>query len=714
MAHASEASQCDATCQYPFQNPDLPDEARIDQILALMTLEEKIECLSTNPSVPRLGIRGTGHVEGLHGLALGGPGQWGKDRPIPTTTFPQAIGLGETWDPSLLEGVAAIEAYEARYFFQHASYQRGGLVVRAPNADLGRDPRWGRTEECYGEDPFFAGCMAAAFVRGLQGDHPHYWRAAALLKHFLANSNEDERESSSSDFDQRLWREYYSVPFRMAIEAGSRAFMAAYNAHNGIPCAVHPMLNEIARREWHQDGIICTDGGAFKLLMKAHRGYPDLFQAAQGTVRAGITQYLDDFRASVLGAVEQGLLSETEIEQAIRPNFRVMLRLGLLDPPELVPYSRIGEGDPVPWECQDHQAFVRQVTQKSVVLLKNANSFLPLDRQGLRSIAVMGALADRVLVDWYSGTLPYSVTPVDGIRRAVGAHTAVHLAISNDVSDAVRLAREADVCVVCVGNHPTGDAPWAEVTRPSYGREAVDRRSLELEEEWLIRKVLAANPRTVVVLIASFPYAIEWTEEHVPAILHLSHNSQELGTALADVLFGDYNPGGRLVQTWPRSLDQLPPMMDYDLRHGRTYLYFVGEPLYPFGYGLSYTSFAYADLETSASELEAHGELGVRLQVSNTGVRLGDEVVQLYLRHVRSRVPRPLRELKGFRRVTLEPGETKAVVFSLPATHLAYWDTHQGRFRVEDGEVEILVGRSSRQIELRQTIRVRGEEGGRR
>src|SRR5262245_30972912 len=253
--------------QYPFQNPDLPIEDRITNILSLMTLEEKIAALSTNPSVPRLGIKGSRHSEGIHGLAQGGPGKWGRPNTVPTTTFPQGIGLGETWDPNILRQIGEVESTEARYIFQSAKYHQGGIVIRAPNADLGRDPRWGRTEECYGEDAYFNGTMVVAFVKGLQGDHPRYWRSAALLKHFLANSNENDRDKTSSDFDERLFREYYSVPFRMGIvEGGSRAYMASYNSMNGIPMTVNPVMENVTRKEWGQDGLICTDAGAMSNL----------------------------------------------------------------------------------------------------------------------------------------------------------------------------------------------------------------------------------------------------------------------------------------------------------------------------------------------------------------------------------------------------------------------------------------------------------------
>ena len=248
--------------EHPFQNPDLSAEDRITDLVGRMTLEEKIDCLGMRTAVPRLGVKGSPHIEGYHGVAQGGPSNWGRRNPTPTTQFPQAYGLGATWDPELIRRVAAQEAQEARYLYQSAKYSRSGLIVRAPQADLARDPRWGRTEEVFGEDPFHAGTLATAFTRGLQGDDPRYWKTAALLKHFLANSNEDGRNSSSSDFDERLWREYYAKPFEMAVrEGGSRAMMAAYNAVNGTPAHVHPMLRDIVMKEWGLDGILCTDGG---------------------------------------------------------------------------------------------------------------------------------------------------------------------------------------------------------------------------------------------------------------------------------------------------------------------------------------------------------------------------------------------------------------------------------------------------------------------
>lgn len=682
-----------------FRDPELDEASRIDDLLSRLTLDEKIACLGTNPSVERLGIVASGHVEGLHGLAQGGPGAWGKDHETPTTTFPQQIGLGETWDRELVRRAAELESRECRYVFHTSGGKRGGLVVRAPNADLGRDPRWGRTEECFGEDAYLAGELTAAFVRGLAGSHPRYLRAASLMKHFLANSNEDERVRSSSSFDERLFREYFSVPFRRGVEAGSRAFMAAYNSYNGVPCTVHPMLERVARAEWGQDGIICTDGGAFQLLVSHHRYFPDLEHAAAACLKSGINQFLDRFTESVRGALERGLLGERDLDEAIRPTFRVMIRLGLLDPPELVPYTIVDETPP--WETAEARALCRLVTEQSLVLLENRGA-LPLDRTKLSRVAVVGPLADEVLLDWYSGTPPYTISPFAGLRDALGPGVKVEKAELGP--SALELAEHCDAVIVCVGNHPTCGTKFGVPSHPSFGKEAVDRKTLDLPDEEDVLALLDANPRTVVVLISSFPFTIGAISSRAPALVHLTHNSQELGSALARGLLGEVNPGGRLVQTWPRGLADLPPMMDYDLRHGRTYLYFEGEPLYPFGYGLSYTTFAYASLRTSSDALPENGCVTLHFELTNTGDRAGDEVPQLYVRHLASRVKRPLHELKGFERVRLEPGETRTVEFELRAADLAYWDIERSRFVVEDGTVELQIGRSSRHIELTKTI----------
>ncbi len=702
------------TNQYPFQNSDLPIEERVDNLVSLLTLPEKVSLFGVWPGVPRLGLRPLGSVEGLHGVARGGPSNWGRRNPVPTTIFPQEIGLGETWDPDLLRQAGAVEGYEARYLFQNEKYRgRGALVVFAPNADLGRDPRWGRTEECYGEDPFFNGTMVTAYVKGLQGDDPRYWQTAALLKHFFANSNENKRESTSSDFDEELFREYYTVAFRMGFQdGGARCFMTSYNKWNGIPCTVQPVIRAVAINEWGVDGVICTDGGAATNLVNPERQhyYTNMAGAAAGMVKAGINRFLDHVSTNGLHeALEQNLVTEADVDRNIKGSLRVMIRLGLLDPPDKNPYAKIGAaGEPEPPLSDKHKALARLVTQESIVLLKNADNFLPLEKAKLKSVAVIGPRANEVLLDWYSGTPPYRVTPVEGIKNKLGADVTVNSTTNDDSAEQVKLAKESDVVIVCVGNNPIGvpDGEWEQVSVPSEGREAVDRQSINLEQEELIKQVYAANPRTVVVLISSFPYAINWTQAHVPAIVHLTHCSEELGNALADVLFGDYSPAGRLVQTWPKSLDQLPPMMDYNIRDGRTYMYFKGEPLYAFGFGLSYTTFKYSGLKTSSPTLAKDGAMDVSVDVRNTGARAGEEVVQLYVKHEKSAYEHPAQELRGFKRVALQPGETKTVVLRLPAASLGYWDRAKHAFVVEGGKLELRVGASSADERLKTTVQV--------
>jgi beta-glucosidase len=469
------------------------------------------------------------------------------------------------------------------------------------------------------------------------------------------------------------------------------------------------MLREIVMREWGLDGIICTDGGGLGLLVSAHEAFPDLPTAAAACIRAGINNFLDRYQEPVRAALERGLLTEDDLDEALRGLFRISIRLGLLDPPELVPYAAIGApGDPEPWAEPDTRALVREVTRKSIVLLKNSAGLLPLDRDSVRSIAVIGPLSNRVLLDWYSGTPPYTVSPREGIENtaAVGFVPGARRPTVNWVGDmseaAIEMARERDVAVVCVGNHPEGNAGWEVVTSPSEGKEAVDRAAITLPpgQEEFVRRVIEVNPNTVVVLITSFPVALPWAAEHATTILHLTHASQELGNALGDVLFGDADPGGRLAQTWPRSLEQLPPMMDYDIRHGRTYMYFAGEPQYPFGHGLSYTTFAIANLSPSATTLAPDGTVNVRVDVTNTGTRAGDEIVQLYVRYPESRVSRPQKQLRGFQRVSLEAGATTEVTFRLAAADLSYWDPSRHAWIVEPGPVELLVGRSSTDADL--------------
>lgn len=693
--------------QNVFNDPAVNEEQRLDDLIARMTLDEKVDALGNNTQVPRLGIQASGSVEGLHGIVLGGP-TYGDRANTPTTGFPQAYGLGETWDTDLLHRVATYISTENRYLFQNAKYRKSGLIMWTPNVDLGRDPRWGRTEECYGEDAFLTSRLAVAFIKGIQGDHPKYWRNASLMKHFLSNSNEYGRTFSSSNYSDKLFREYYAYPFYKGVtEGGSQALMTAYNAYNGTPCIMHPVLRNIVMKEWGLNGTLLTDGGAFRLLLSDHKRFDnDRAAAAAACIKAGITKFLDEYKDAVYEALHRKLISVEDIEKAIRGNLRISLKLGLLDHAEDNPYAAIGVTDTIaPWSKPETKALVREATLKSVVLLKNKDHLLPLDRHKIKKIAVIGQRATEVLQDWYAGKPFYTVNVLDAIREEAGSDIEVRYVKTNRMDSARTVAAWADVAIVCVGNHPTCDAGWEQAPVISEGKEAVDRQSLQLDQEDLLLQIAQTNPNTIGVLISSFPYAINRANQTVPALLHLTQCSQELGHAVSDVIFGHYNPAGRLTQTWVKNITDLPHMMDYDITHGRTYMYFKEKPLYPFGYGLSYTRFNYSGTTLNDRVIERGDTLRVCFNLKNSGDMDGDEVVQLYVSARKHTDKDPIKQLKAFQRISLRKGETKKVELTVPYTELQVWDEKQNRFILPDKEMTLEIGASSSDIRLRTTFR---------
>lgn len=693
--------------QNVFNDPAVNEEQRLDDLIARMTLDEKVDALGNNTQVPRLGIQASGSVEGLHGIVLGGP-TYGDRANTPTTGFPQAYGLGETWDTDLLHRVATYISTENRYLFQNAKYRKSGLIMWTPNVDLGRDPRWGRTEECYGEDAFLTSRLAVAFIKGIQGDHPKYWRNASLMKHFLSNSNEYGRTFSSSNYSDKLFREYYAYPFYKGVtEGGSQALMTAYNAYNGTPCIMHPVLRNIVMKEWGLNGTLLTDGGAFRLLLSDHKRFDnDRAAAAAACIKAGITKFLDEYKDAVYEALHRKLISVEDIEKAIRGNLRISLKLGLLDHTEDNPYAAIGVTDTIaPWSKPETKALVREATLKSVVLLKNKDHLLPLDRHKIKKIAVIGQRATEVLQDWYAGKPFYTVNVLDAIREEAGNDIEVRYVKTNRMDSARTVAAWADVAIVCVGNHPTCNAGWEQAPVISEGKEAVDRQSLQLDQEDLLLQVAQTNPNTIGVLISSFPYAINRANQTVPALLHLTQCSQELGHAVSDVIFGHYNPAGRLTQTWVKNITDLPHMMDYDITHGRTYMYFKEKPLYPFGYGLSYTRFNYSGTALNDRVIERGDTLRVCFNLKNSGDMDGDEVVQLYVSARKHTDKDPIKQLKAFQRISLRKGETKKVELTVPYTELQVWDEKQNRFILPDKEMTLEIGASSSDIRLRTTFR---------
>lgn len=685
--------------EYPFQNPQLSDDERIDNVLSLMTLQEKTT-LFGSAGIPRLGIANPGSAEAIHGAVMSGNPSSSARRENYSTAFPQGYGLGETWDKGVLRSVGETMATEVRYYH---SQGRNALVLWAPNADLARDPRWGRTEESLGEDAFLVGTLGAEMIKGMQGPDPKYWGAASLMKHFLANSNEDGRIYTSSDFSKKLFYEYYSYGFYKGVQAGAGSLMLAYNAWNGVPCTCNEYIFDVLINKWGMKGQLATDAGGYRNIVGAHKYMDDLVEAAAACVKCGIGRFLDPFQPYVDQALEKGLITEADVDKAIRGNIFNMLKLGLLDAPGTInPYSHIGaEGAPAPWLTDEMKARSLEAARKSVVLLKNDAQTLPVSLDKVTKIAVFGNRAESVIQDWYGAKPSYTVTALQGIKNAVeGKNIEVKYMDLDHDGDAERLAEWADVCIVVVGNHPVTSsdweiAPWGKGSRLSEGREAVDRQSLELDSEDLIKLVHRSNPNTVVALLSSFPYAINWTAENVPAIVHMTQCSQDLGTALADVIFGKYNPAGRTSQTWVKSILDLPNMLDYDIANGRTYMYFKGEPLFAFGYGLSYTTFKYSNLV-----LEAAGDGGmmVKVDVENVGAVDGEEVVQLYLKFEGDDAAK---RLKGFERVAVAAGQKLTVELPVCKTDLSLWDEAADDWAVAAGKAEVQVGASSDDIRVR-------------
>jgi beta-glucosidase len=689
------------TVAYPFQDSTLSLDVRISDLINRMTLEEKIFCLSTAFAVPRLGVRGPHTVEGLHGLAQSGEAEWQPqgDKTSPTTTFPQSYGIGHTWNPELLKKAAAAQARECRYLFHNETNPKAGLIVLSPNADLGRDPRWGRTEECFGEDAFHVAAMSVAITQGLQGEDPNNWVCASLMKHVLANSHEVGREDTSSDFDDRLFREYYSVGFRKGIEeGGSRAYMACYNGVNGIPGCVHPMHRQIAIKEWNQDGIICTDGGALGLLITHHKYLPTEAKGARDCIKAGINIFLDNYESPVQECIKNGWITESDLDESLTRSFRVLGKLGLLNPNFNEQYADLATG-PAPWLSSEHKSIAKQVTDESIVLLKN-EGILPLNPAKTKKVHVVGRYADQVMFDWYSGKPPYAITPLEGIERTFDSVT---YSKGDNLQETIKLASEADVVIAICGNHPTGNGGWAKVERPSEGKESVDRLSMTLEEETdFLKDVFQANPNTVLVLYASFPYTINWSNKNLPAILFQTHCSQETGNSLADALTGKVNPSGKLTQTWPQDIADLPDFRDYNIRNGRTYMYTSKPALFPFGFGLSYTSF---QLNSPQVDLNS-GNIFIKFSITNQGDSDGQEVVQIYARYLDSQVERPIKQLVGFQKISIKPQNTESAEITVPLQELAYWNVDQHKFIIEPGEIEIQIGTSSQSISSTHRITI--------
>ena len=687
-----------------YRNEDLSFEERARDLVSRMTLEEKIAQMQHEaPSIERLGVPAYNWWnEALHGVARAGV----------STMFPQAIGMAATFDAELIEKTADVISTEGRARY-HEFQRKGdrdiykGLTFWSPTINIDRDPRWGRGQETYGEDPYLTSRLAVSFIRGIQG-RGRYLKAAACAKHFAVHSGpESERHQFNAEVSQKdLWETYLPAFEASVKEAKVAGVMGAYNRVNGEPCCGSgTLLRDVLRGEWEFGGYVTSDCWAIKDINEGHGVTKTIEESSALAVKSGCDLNCGCAYASLVKAYRAGLIGEKEIDTAVYRLMLTRMRLGMFDAPEKVPYSSI------PYEkndCAEHRAFALEVSEKSLVLLRNRNGFLPLDRSRIRSIAVIGPNADsRVALEGnYNGTASEYVTVLDGIREAVGDRARIYyaegshlfrnsmggLSQKNDrLAEAAAAAERADVAVVCLGLNRDIEGEEGD---PSNEYPAGDKRDLRLPglQEELLETVKATGTPVVLVLLSGSALAVNWADENANAVVQAWYPGAQGGRAVAALLFGDYSPGGRLPVTFYRSDKDLPDFRDYSMEN-RTYRYFRGEPLYPFGYGLSYTKFRYGDLKLAASEIPAGEDAEVSVTVRNAGERDSDEVVQLYLQDLESSVPVPRWQLAGFRRVHLKPGESAGVRFTVAARQMALID-EDGRCVLEPGGFRVHVGGS--------------------
>ena len=792
-------------------------------MITRLTLEEKAGLVSSR----QLGVERLGISEWHVGCEVA-RGYVGRTEEEPSTVLPQPIGMAAMFDTELMYQLGEVAGNEARVYYQKE--KTGKLMLWGPTVDMERDPRWGRTEEAYGEDPYLTGQMTKAYTKGLKGEDKFYLRTVPTLKHFCANNNEKDRASCSSNLEPRTKHEYYYQAFKPSItEGGAMSIMASYNELSGVPAILNPELKSIVKDQWGLKFVV-SDGGDFSQNVTEHHYVETHAESVALAIRAGADIMTDDsglVQASVLEALRKGFLSETELDESIKIVMAMRFRLGEFDPDEMNPYANVPE---TKVNCDEYKALNNKAAKEQVILLKNEN-ILPLNKDKVKKIAVLGPIADKNYKDWYTGFSDYNISVLDGLQELLGDKSVVfdnaydrvaiksklngkYLSVkeaenvvadgsligegetfeyhdwdfgsqnlfsiknkkflredhdikasgkdtfgwfvkewlkckenqdimtletwndyqvitdnngklttcpksrmtdskqfikevvSDGIARAVALAKESDVAIVCVGNDPL------QVARECYDRPDI---ILPKHQSDLIKAVYEANPNTIVLIISSYPYAIKWEKENIPAIIYTSHAGPELGHAIADVIFGLFNPAGRTPMTWYESISELPDIMDYDIiKNNITYLYYDGEPLFPFGYGLSYSSFHYTNLKIEklcAFEQDKEEQLQLRiiLEVENTSKVDGDEVVQLYFRAKHPRVKRPLRQLCSFKRIHIKAGETVKVVFELKESAIEFYDVTRDRFCVESGEYSFMAGSSSKDIRLEKTVYIDGE-----
>jgi len=686
---------------FPFQNPVLPTGQRIDDLISRLTLEEKVsQPLYNSPSIDRLDIpEYNWWNECLHGVARAGK----------ATVFPQAIGLAATFDDKLVYRIADAISTEARAKFNEAIKKENrtqylGLSFWTPNINIFRDPRWGRGQETYGEDPFLTGRMGAAFVKGLQGNDPKYLKAAACAKHFAVHSGpEKTRHAFNAIPDEIDFRETYLPAFKTLSDANVEAVMCAYNRLYDEPCCgSNYLLNQILRNEWGFKGHIVTDCWALDDIWLRHKVVETREEAAAMAAKAGVNLNCGYIYQHLPEAIEKGLIAESSLDSILYPLLKTRFRLGLFDPPELIPWSGIGEESV---NSPEHKALAYEAAVKSIVLLQNKSDILPLNRDSISNIFVTGPTAADILAltGNYNGWAGDMVTFLEGITRSVDAGTIVDYAmgcqmVTTGGYNGFWQAQMSDVIIVCLGNTRMLEGEDGDAMLNSKGGDRSDLRLPESQREFikLLRDKVPGKP-IIAIITGGSAIALQDVLEFADAVLFVWYPGEQGGMAAADVIFGKENPSGRLPVTFYKSVDDLPDFDDYAME-GRTYKFFDGEPLFPFGYGLSYTTFEYMRMATNPEGAVQGTKVKAELTVQNVGQHPGEEVVLIYASKERGPIEKkgmylPWKEktLVGFSRVYLEVGETKTIPIEVDLMNMHQWDQVNKRYFVEKGVYFLMV-----------------------
>jgi beta-glucosidase len=684
-------------------------DTRVKDLVSKLTLEEKVSLLGYNSkAVPRLGIPAYNWWnEGLHGVARAGE----------ATIFPQAIGMAATFNDDLLKEVSTAISTEARAKYdlaiqkdRHLQYM--GLTFWTPNINIFRDPRWGRGQETYGEDPFLTAHMGTAFVQGLQGNDLHYLKTSATAKHFAVHSGpEAERDHFDAIVDEKDFRETYLYAFHALVTSGVESVMSAYNRVNGVPNSINKnLLTDILRKEWGFKGHVVTDCGALDDVYETHKTLPGPVEVAAAAIKAGIDLDCSTIlQNDVIKAINQKLLTEKEVDQRLFELLRTEFKLGFYDDPDNIPYHAYG-ADSI--HNTPHIALARKVAQQSMVLLKNDHNVLPLHKADYPSIMVLGpnAASFDALIGNYHGVSNKVINFVEGITGEVDPSTRIEYDLGCDYTDTTHFggiwaAGNSSVTIAVIGLSPVLEGEAGDAFLSKSGGDKKDL-SLPASEIAFMKQLRRDVKKPIIAVItAGSDVDISAIEPYADAIVLAWYPGEQGGNAFADLLFGKVSPSGHLPVTFYRSINDVPDYRDYSMK-GRTYRYYNGPVQYPFGFGLSYTTFEYEAQQSPAKKYAGKDTISVSLKVKNTGNVDGDEVVQAYIEY--PQVDRmPLKELKGFKRVTVSKGNEQIVTISIPVKELQKWDLKTHGWKTYPGNYKLILGSNSQNEKLKFNFEIK-------